>query len=388
MEQNYQRNSRKRLNSLILLVAFTAIMLIVSTYAWFTAQQNVSITNLTGIVNVVDGLLISLDAENWSDTLDLSVLDIVTDAYGSNTNFKPTELLPVSTTGVAGVDATELKMYRGTNSNKIELNNIVETTAADTTAEDNPDTYPGYFAFDVFLQNSNKDGEGTPTEVLQLNSDSTLNLLEVGGNPASGLQNTVRVGFALYSGVAEITDSAAQIISKTNAGTSYISDVSIWEPNADAHIENIVKNNNKLILDDDVATDWSTIQKGVYDTFTTTLAVPTYGLDAKAVSSTITNIYDWKATPTASEDAGKVKMQYTVQTPSTGLADPYDLKSTRDGTTDFEIPANKVVKLRIYIWLEGQDVDCTNYASHGGGIDVDIGFIKGETTVGNPAEEP
>ena len=265
-----KRNSELRVIFFVILIA--AALFIISTYAWFTAQQNVSITNLTGIVNVVDGLLISLDAENWSDTLDLSVLDIVDDAYGSNTNFKPTELLPVSTTGVAGASATELKMYRGTNSNKIELNDIVETTAADTTAEDNPDTYPGYFAFDVFLQNSNKDSEGTPTEVLQLNSDSTLNLLADGGNPASGLQNTVRVGFALFSGTAEITDSAAQIISKTNAGTSYISDVSIWEPNADAHIENIVKNNNKLILDDDVATDWSTIQKGEYDTFTTTKA--------------------------------------------------------------------------------------------------------------------
>ena len=30
----------------------------------------------------------------------------------------------------------------------------------------------------------------------------------------------------------------------------------------------------------------------------------------------------------------------------------------------------------MYIWLEGQDVDCINYASHGGGIEVDVGLIK------------
>ena len=48
MEQKNQRNSRKRLNSLILLVAFTAVMLIVSTYAWFSAQRDVKLGGLIG----------------------------------------------------------------------------------------------------------------------------------------------------------------------------------------------------------------------------------------------------------------------------------------------------------------------------------------------------
>lgn len=384
MEQNNQRNPRRRLNSLILLVAFTAIMLIVSTYAWFSAQQNVSITNITGKVNVVEGLLISLDAENWSDTIDLSTLDITTDAYADNKNFNPTELLPVSTTGVAEPSTTDLPMYRGTNTKKIQLSDIKATVEDGTTAEDNPDTYPGYIAFDVFLQNSNKDGEGTLKDILQLNTDSTLSLAEVGGNEASGLQNTVRVGFVQYSGTAEITDPAETILSKTNAGDSYISDVAIWEPNANAHIENIVKNNNKLILDELVAGEWGTTEDGEYDKFDATLAVPTYSLTSTAARSTIKNIYDWKATPTTPGDAGKLKMQYTVQTTTDGLAKAYNLKSTKDGTTNFEIPANKVIKLRVYVWLEGQDVDCTNYASHGGGIDLDIGLIKGETDIGNP----
>ena len=30
----------------------------------------------------------------------------------------------------------------------------------------------------------------------------------------------------------------------------------------------------------------------------------------------------------------------------------------------------------MYVWLEGQDVDCINYASHGGGIEIDVGLIK------------
>ena len=51
--ENNQRNSRKRLNSLVLLVAFTAVMLIVSTYAWFTSQRDITLR--THYFNKYDG---------------------------------------------------------------------------------------------------------------------------------------------------------------------------------------------------------------------------------------------------------------------------------------------------------------------------------------------
>ena len=70
--ENNQRNSRKRLNSLILLVAFTAVMLIVSTYAWFSTQKNVTLSGIYGKVNVAEGLQISLDAKTWKNEIDFS----------------------------------------------------------------------------------------------------------------------------------------------------------------------------------------------------------------------------------------------------------------------------------------------------------------------------
>ena len=39
----------------------------------------------------------------------------------------------------------------------------------------------------------------------------------------------------------------------------------------------------------------------------------------------------------------------------------------------------------MYVWLEGQDIDCTNYASHGSGIHLDLGLVKG-AQVGGVAE--
>lgn len=82
MKENNQRNSRKKLNALILLVAFTAILLIVSTYAWFSTQKNVTLSGLEGKVNVAEGLQISLDALNWANSIDLSK----TEDYFAQTN--------------------------------------------------------------------------------------------------------------------------------------------------------------------------------------------------------------------------------------------------------------------------------------------------------------
>ena len=47
------------------------------------------------------------------------------------------------------------------------------------------------------------------------------------------------------------------------------------------------------------------------------------------------------------------------------------------------MPKNSIVRLRMYVWLEGQDPDCVNYASHGAGIHLDVGLVKGAAIGGN-----
>ena len=56
-----------------------------------------------------------------------------------------------------------------------------------------------------------------------------------------------------------------------------------------------------------------------------------------------------------------------------------DLKSAKDGTSNFSIAPGKYVKMRVYVWLEGQDVDCINYASLGGGMTINVGLSKAGT---------
>ena len=117
-----KKDTRRRLNSIILLLAFAAIMLIVSTYAWFSTQKSVKISNLAGTVQVAEGLEISLDGKTWKQEIDLSKVDwTITNAaqseypvYSGNDNNIPEELQPVSTTGATTSTSQDLTFYKGT----------------------------------------------------------------------------------------------------------------------------------------------------------------------------------------------------------------------------------------------------------------------------------
>lgn len=492
--ENNQRNSRKRLNSLILLVAFTAVMLIVSTYAWFSAQKNVTIGGLKGQVSVAEGLEISLDAKYWSQEVnfndytnqwDLKKLygetggtfkdgDDLSDS--ANHNIIPTELLPVSTTGNLndGIKEEDMNFYRGINQNGNELYEIIEVKkyTGDGTAKGDVDAtyseygetattaltaathdYPGYYAIDLFLRNSTKDvsesaivdglSNYTLTNPLQLNSNSKLELLSSAAT-STGLQNTVRVAFALYNMtedqdkltgtdtwndvLPDLDASAYMLASQEQVLAAYkdqtINDVAIWEPNSTDHVQYVVDNNNSVKWNSTEQTKYgiptATSGTDVKDKFGLTTPTPTYALTSTALTlemadadtpangledgdtnvvmvggtaeAGITDIYDW-ATPysglakqvtlqtvkSAADNftVGKVKQLVSV---TSTAANRYTIgDSTETGAVPFSIPKGKVCKVRMFVWLEGQDVDTINHASHGGGIYLDVGLIKDAT---------
>ena len=414
--KNNERNSRKRLNSLILLVAFTAVMLIVSTYAWFSTQKNVTLSGLKGVVNVAEGLQISLDASHWVNSIDFDHFEqtsasswtqkttspttyLDTDktfqAPAENvTNVVPTELLPVSSTGYKatndGIDQTAMKFYRGTNTETIKLMNDTNVLTEDSAA--------GYFAFDLFLMNTSA---GNAEDVLQLDPVSDV----TGVNESAGVQNTARVAFALYNNagadmkIAGDNDKAntpAKIIAGTSTGKS-IKDIAIWEPNANAHTDTIVSSlANTLKLKDgekgtltDVTDDDDNYVMSKFDNDD---VLPTYALTSASLPSPvgdgktvhIADVYDWKTPATG------VKKQFTLQTDAyasgsavTQRGEPVNLVSTGKLETDasatdttFTIAPNQYQKIRVYFWMEGQDPDCINAASLGGGLELNIGFSK------------
>ena len=439
-EENIQRNSRKRLNALILLVAFTAILLIVSTYAWFSTQKNVTLSGLHGKVNVAEGLQVSLDALNWANEIDLSnnaqsyfaqtnADNGWTDADGSTTagdvtddmvsllnpwkteegdawertNFVPSELLPVSTTAQQdeGIGENDINMYRGINESGIQLNTIKNITT-DVSGEEK-----GYYAIDFFLQNSSSEQailDGTK-DLLRLETNSAITL-DTTSKESTGLQNTLRVAFAIFDEDAAAandtlvsnTPTQRQILDATTGSDRTITDVAIWEPNANgaqqgsspaitkyaAHVDYIVQNNNKVTFS---SQDKTTYTIPSTSKFTADMKLPTYALTADSVTAAnISNIYDWD---TGAAAAGLVK-QNVVTTDNTGtIVAPVQLKSAADGTTDFAIAPGKYIHMRMYVWLEGQDVDCINYASLGGGLTIDVGLSKpGSVDDEGDEEEP
>lgn len=443
--ENNQRNSRKRLNSLILLVAFTAVMLIVSTYAWFSTQKNVTISGLKGVVNVAEGLQISLDAKHWVNSIDFdhfdqTSVDSWTVSAGSPTtyldsdktfqkpvgdaatNVVPEELLPVSTTAYKatsdGIGQTAVKFYRGTNTETVKLMNDTNVLTENSDA--------GYFAFDLYIMNTSA---GDAQDVIQLDPVSDV----TGSNESAGVQNTARIALALYENNndavgfdpdnAEAGDdmtiagtnalTQADIVAGTSTGKK-IKDVAIWEPNANAHTDTIVaspSNSLKLIEADkgtlvnvNKTVDGSPVY--VMSRFDNDDLLPTYALTSASIASPvgdgktvhIADVYDWDATP-----ATGVKRQFTLQTDAyidanqrnTSVDFVSTMKSEANATTPstyadtkFTISPNQYQKIRVYFWMEGQDPDCINAASLGGGLELDLGFSKPGQEVADPEPDP
>ena len=412
MEQNKQKNSKRRLNSLILLVAFTAIMLIVSTYAWFSTQRNVSISNLEGTVKVAEGLEISLDADSWSQEIDFSqyTMSNLKHVYGDEGvehNVIPTELIPASTTGTDGIGKTEMPLYRGratqvnkqwqlsgdiTDKQQGTNSGIMQAGGVASTKTSSDLDYNGYYAIDLFLRNSgitSADTQGTTKETLQLTQGSKVTVLE-DGNADTGLQNTPRVAFALYAGSADVTANQATVLAALTGDDKNISDVAIWEPNADDHKDTIVTNYNDIIwkTGDPAAYIAATAVEGKAK-YTKTEIIPTYALTSTSVGKTYANLYNWDGTTNAgltkqialqtkaaTAGTSKVNNLISVSTPESAI----QVKNASGEVTQFQMLKNTTLRLRMYVWLEGQDPDCVNYASHGGGIEVNMGLCKGEST--------
>ena len=376
--ENNQRNSRKRLNSLILLVAFTAVMLIVSTYAWFSTQKNVSLSGIKGTVKVAEGLQISLDASIWKNEIDFSAFtdganSTSTEYFaatgatlgnplageGGNTNVIPTELLPASTTGAYG--DTTINMYRGLQEEGNSLTDIALINEL-------TDAKAGFYAIDLYLQNSSA---GTDPDNLQIEENSAITIATE--KASTGLQNAVRVALAITPTDVPVDGVKGQSDILTAAAQKTIKNVTIWEPNANIH-STYVQKNMRLAT----AYDSSTKKYTWGDYISATEQHSTYAVNSTAAvdneettdikENVIDNVYYWASAN------DKLTATKTVQTLSTGVT-KQNLTDASTGSP-VTIPASTYVKARMYIWLEGQDVDCINQASYGGGVTVDFGFSK------------
>ena len=350
------RKSKRRVNSLLLMLLLTASMLVVSTYAWFSTNREVSIQGISAEVSAAAGLQISLDGEIWGSTVTVSDSTLAA-LNGKNIYQWPTKLSPVSTDGVVASGGSDVGFYYGRLTTDGSGLQGVAAESARNAADSGATTSSTakFIAFDIYLKNSSGLTAG---DNLQLNVGSLLNVNTDSGHNGqtdTGLEYSARVGFLLYDDTEPLSATGATV------RTLAIGDspkVSIWEPNYNQHIQYVVDNDSRVSA---LTTDFRTLgltadSVGGADDVLTGINSSTIpeGSTAFAIPSTV------KTSGNLGSATGEAAMNLVAV----------------DGSTPLKLGQNTIMRARVYIWLEGQDPDCNDTASTGKEIKVQINLCK------------
>ena len=314
-----KRREKKNLKSSLLVLLLIAILLIASTYAWFTANTTVTISSLNVTVEASNGLQISTDAVDWKAII--SNEDIAT-GYSNHKNQIPIEMEPVSTVG--GVTDDRMRMFYGTVAPDGDGDNAL--TAKEETTETAGDNGK-YIAFDIFLK-------ADKAMTIDLTNSSSVTSAET----EKGLQNATRVAFlVLGHGGADTAPATAQ-------GWKTKEALAIWEPNAGSHTTVAAASANSAYFG-----GATTVQGGAVDQTPITY----YG------------VKDDIGTPIKLSQVNTDGADTTYFTKMESGAD-FTLHTTNETMTPVTgilSLAQGITKVRVYMWVEGQDVDCDNSAS-------------------------
>ena len=375
------KNKKKRLRSLILLLFLTVVLLTTSTYAWFTANRSVTINPIDVHVASSAGLQISTDASEWKTII--SNTDITSPGeYTDNTlnkNQFPYELAPVSSDGAA-TSAGYLTFYKGIVEGSAGTGDMALHTAPVT--EDNVTTYPAlteakgttgdFVAFDIWLK-VDQDSD------VFLDSGSGVSVTVADpANADKGLQYAARYAFLIEGhGASTDTVSSLQALAPTAA-----SEALVIEPNYDAHKASGATNANRYYgLNYGTAGSATNVQTASsgHD------PIPYVGVTAgisKANEIVLINTNPNGKLTATDETSHEPSSSYfdtvanlrrtnvAYTNGATGLS--YYEKDTTSATQTTDDDSNLVklfhltagvTKVRVYMWAEGQDVDCENAAS-------------------------
>ncbi len=306
----------QKVSSLLLLLLVTAVGLSTVAYAWFTSNKTVKIGTLDVHVEAQNGIQISADAVNWKTVL---VNEDIEAGYGTDTNQLPESMEAVSTSG--RIDSNGfMEMYYGLVDSLEDGTPIL--TATKTT--ETKGTSGRFIAFDAFIKVETE----TTVELTSLS-----NVVPKEGTRDLGLQNSARVAFVI-EGNAPVTEETSTIRALKSTSRN---DVKIWEPNYDVHT------NTGVIAARDTY--------GITTTATGADRIPYDGLMAPIPENLESPVL-------VSESNATDNATYFESTPIS-YATP---KVNNANVTAFTLQPG-VTKIRFYMWVEGQDVDCENNAS-------------------------
>ena len=414
MKKKHNEKHSKRIRKLVAVCSLIAIFLSVSTYAWFIGMKTVRVSEFDINIATTEGLFLSMDGVDWKYNLDVNEAT----QYDNNTNkLDGVELIPLSSVGDMDSTTSRMKLYEKSSLTAVpggyrllsaQVNNYTNTE--DTTGE-----YiegDGYVAFDLFIKNlsgeeyyieNNPDNE----EAIYLNTNSEVKVATDGGVENTGIENSIRVAFAQIGRVkgdtvdqdtitgmtcADSEDGAAQV-------TGICRSAQIWEPNDTDHVQNAINWYNESCLARTAADVYADSSYTPSEDDTTTCnavtngtAYPTYAISRRIDVADNVNIYDGTAfnkytantidytTYAAADTDGKAAYKL-VEYPY--FTDTMKDIAGADRPQFMTLAPNSITKVRVYIYLEGQDVDNYDFASLGAKVSVNFGFTKERYTEGD-----
>lgn len=322
-------------NAVFLITIATGVILIYSTYAWFSSALNVVISDFSMVTESTDGLYVSLDGVTWASSVTVTENDLLnrlTETYPTHQTQWSKELAPVSTLGIPDSNTNRFKffthkphkVYRPKYDNTDTLNFFqIEEGEAKGNAL--------IVAFDIFLKNV------TPSpfeDNIYLEDAVFVNADEESDDDTA--INALRLGMVF----SDVTSLDATPIMIQNLGCNGRCTDFIYEPNAFNHSEISTKMAQKHGV---------VLEHGNY--------YETYGMKQGG-----DNIMIWSGVKNdkVAIDPTYYERQDTV---------------TSVGSTVLSMPEG-VVKARIYIWVEGQDIDIIEYNSPGYQVSVSLKLNK------------
>lgn len=320
MSKRNKRKSNLRVSLLLLLLA--AILLVTSSYAWFTANKTVTVSTLDVNVAAQNGLQISTNGTTWKSII--SKADITT-GYTGAVNQLPETLAPVSTGKTIDTATGYLDMFLG----DIQSNDAGDYVLTATKSLETNGTAGSFITFDMFLKVAvDTDIEMTTTSKVLTTDDKS-----------KGIENAARIAFVVEGNVANgAAATAIQGLHGATPDTTYI-----WEPNYNVHTPAAISH-----------------------------ALNTYGITTTADAATAVSCDGIIAAISKDEnikvgDATAAKNATKLATVTT------DYQTRSDYSENVQIFSLKagITKVRMYMWIEGQDVDCQDDAS-GSNISFDL----------------
>ena len=388
-----RRQHLNRVKKLAVFSGLTALLLATSTYAWFTGLQDVNVSPFEVEIAAADSLELSLDGTNWSNTLTFTKDDFSSKTYDTNSYNWPSDgLFPVSTVGELDSDSSRMIMYEKSSLTTTPggyrlMANKVNNLAAgrEGSAENSQD---GFVAFDLFIKNYSgteyyPENNVNNEEAIYLDYTSAVNIAE-SGVADSGIQNSVRVAFAQIGRVSAYTETVGDITGLTCTGgttdsTGICRNATIWEPNDTKHVAPAIKyyENSCKERTGDTVTDTNSYTANACGKVKDGTAYSTYAIRDEIGYADNVDVYD-------GEDFNKYTESTYNATSNTGgkLVDYKYFTDTDKNKKGVLRPAfmtlapNSITKVRVYIYIEGQDIDNYDYAAVGKQISVAFGFTK------------